>query len=283
MNKENPEEIAAKKIVERVLGIQLEHADKTGGVDYRSEDRRVALEVTRVTDEEKRDTRRTFEKSATEGSEASLQNCWTVTISEVLRPAKDIVQRVQPLVAELESAGLTSFNEQDAMEHVDDNGEFSHIYRELLKAGVAEAHSLEERPDGPEHAHCVRISPWGGGPVSGSNSSLVELINELNKPTRKDNIKKLRCSGAKERHLFVWLDDDTAGSISRPLSHEAPSGADESWGTPTAKPPLDPAITHLWIMHERSGHGWRWDGERWWTLYKPQVGSAPNETSEDCY
>ncbi|WP_284986817.1 hypothetical protein [Arthrobacter sp. fls2-241-R2A-172] len=271
MNKEGPEEIAAKKIVERVLGIQLEHADKTGGVDYRSKDRKVALEVTRVTDEEKKDTRRTFEKSATEGSEASLQTCWVVTLSEVLRPAKNLVQRVQPLVAELEAAGLTSYNEQDAWDHVHDKGEFSHIYGPLLNAGVAEAHPLEERPDCPEHAHSVQISPWGGGPVSGSNSSLVELINELNKPNREDNIRKLCCSGAKERHLFVWLDDDTDGSISRPLSHEAPSGVDESWGTPTAKPSLNSAITHLWVVHERSGLGWRWDGQKWGTLHEPQA------------
>ncbi|TQS88617.1 hypothetical protein EU811_20965 [Arthrobacter sp. TS-15] len=277
MNHERDDEDAARKIVESVRGIQLEHADVNGEVDYLSNDRSVALEVTRVTEKEKKDTRRTFEKSATDGSEARLQTCWTVTVSEVHRPAKDIVQRVQPLVAELESAGLTSFYEQDARNHVDDNGEFSHIYSQLLKAGVAEALPLEERPDCPEHAHSVRISPWGGGPVGDSNSSLAKLIEELEKPKMRKKAEKLWRSGATERHLFVWLDDDTAGSISRPLSHEPPSRADEEWGTPTDRPPLDSAITHLWIMHERSGMGWRWDGETWWGLHEPQADALLNE------
>ncbi|MHC8609801.1 hypothetical protein ACW4FP_19345 (plasmid) [Paenarthrobacter ureafaciens] len=269
MNKEGPEEVAAKEVVERVLEIQLDHADVNGGVDYLSKDRRIALEVTTVTDEAKKDTRRTFEKSAKEGSAASLQTCWTVTVSETQRPAKNFEQRVQPLIAELESAGVKAFDEQDAAEHVYDNGEFSHIYKPLLDAGVSDARPLDERPDCAEHAHRVLRSTWGGGPVQDSNGSLVELTNELNDPKRKDNRTKLQASGAKERHLFVWLDDDTAGSISHPLSHGAPSGADEEWGTPAGMPPLHSAITHLWVMHKRSGLGWRWDGEKWWTLHEP--------------
>ncbi|MEJ1116749.1 hypothetical protein WBN73_20790 [Paenarthrobacter sp. CCNWLY172] len=278
MNRERNDEDAARKIVEKVLGIPLEHADVNGGVDYLSNDHDVALEVTRVTDEAKKDARRTFEKSAAEGSKASLHTCWTVTVHETHWPAKNFEQTVQPLIAELESAGLTSFDEQKAREHVLDNEEFSHIYGPLLKAGVGDARPLEERPDCPEHAHRVLLSTWGGGPVHDSNGSLVELIKELQKPNRKDNLRKLRASGAKERHLFVWLDDDTAGSISHPLSHGAQSGADKEWGTPAGMPPLNSAITHLWIMHERSGLGWRWDGEKWWTLHEPQV--TPNATCD---
>lgn len=276
MNKEGPEEVVAKELVQRILGIQLDHADINGGVDYLSKDRRVALEVTKVTDEEKKDTRRTFEKSAKEGSAASLQACWMVTVSETQRPAKNFEQRVQPLIAELESVGVTSFDEQDAANHVDDNGELSYIYKPLLDAGVADARPLEERPDRPEHAHRVRRSTWGEGLVQDSNGALMELINELHDPKRKDNLVKLRDSGAQERHLFVWLDDDTVGSISHPLSHGAPSGADEEWGAPDGMPPLHPAITHLWVMHQRSGSGWRWDGEKWRTLHEPEAVATLN-------
>lgn len=271
MNLERDNEDTARKIVEKLLGIQLKHADLNGGVDYLSNDHNVALEVTRVTDEAKRDTRRTFEKSAAEGSKASLHTCWTVTVSETHWPAKDFEQRVQPLIAELESAGVASFNRQDAIDHVDDEDELSDIYGQLLDAGVDAAQLSEERSDCPEHAHRVAVSTWGGGPVSDSNVALVELIKELNKPERDDNLEKLRRSGAKERHLFVWLDDDTAGIISHPLSHGAQSGTDEQSRTPSGMPPLNSAITHLWIMHERSGLGWLWDGERWRTLREPQA------------
>lgn len=266
MNHERDDEHAARTIVEKVLGIQLKHADVNGGVDYLSNDHNVALEVTRVTDEAKRDTRRTFAKSAAEGSKANLRTCWTVTVSETHWPAKKFEQKVQPLIAELESVGAASFDGQDVIDHVDDNGELSDIYGQLLNAGVDAAQPLVERSDRPKHAHCVQVSTWGGGPVSDSNVALVELIKELNKPEREDNLEKLRRSGAKERHLFVWLDDDTAGIISHPLSHGAQPGSDEQSRTPSGMPPLNSAITHLWIMHERSGFGWRWDGEKWLTL-----------------
>jgi hypothetical protein len=38
MNKERRNEREAKGIVEKVLGVELEHSDKDGGVDYRSTD-----------------------------------------------------------------------------------------------------------------------------------------------------------------------------------------------------------------------------------------------------
>jgi hypothetical protein len=50
MNKERRDERDAKAIVEKTLEIELEHADKEGGVDYRSTDGRHAVEVPRITD-----------------------------------------------------------------------------------------------------------------------------------------------------------------------------------------------------------------------------------------
>ena len=35
---------------------------------------------------------------------------------------------------------------------------------------------------------------------------------------------------------------------------------------PSITPALDPAITHFWVMHERSRLGWLWDGETWQAL-----------------
>jgi hypothetical protein len=54
MNKERRDERYAKAIVEKTLKIELEHADKEGGVDYRSTDGRHAVEVTRITEGRKR-------------------------------------------------------------------------------------------------------------------------------------------------------------------------------------------------------------------------------------
>lgn len=267
MNQERQNEATAKQIVERVMGIQLEHADINGGVDYKSPDRTVALEVTAVTDGAKQSARDALSKSEAEGSPTTkLQGCWLVFAADTQPRMKTFVQRVQPAIEELELAGQTYFDDQDAAEHVLDKGELSHIYQPLLEAGVERAVPFHHpiRPEEPDHVHHILISTGSGGSVSGSDESLDRLMEALNK--KRDNATKLCASAAEQRHLFVWLNDDTPYNIARPLSHEAPSWGDEGWGLPRTEPQLDPAITHLWVMHARSLLGWLWDGERWQEL-----------------
>ncbi|MFF2300705.1 hypothetical protein [Arthrobacter sp. NPDC058127] len=264
MNQERPNEAIAKQIVERVMGIQLEHADTHGGVDYISTDGTVALEVTAVTDGEKQGARAALSRSKAKGSPTRLQGCWLVFASDTQERMKTFVQRVQPAIAELEFAGETFFDDQPAGVHVFEGGELSHIYRPLLEAGVERATHVPHPggPEDPEHVHRLLVSTGSGGSVSGSDESLDRLMEELNEKT--DNATKLRASAAEQRHLFVWLNDDTWYNIARPLSSEAPPfGANEGWGLPTTKPQLDSAITHLWVVHARSLLGWLWDGERW--------------------
>lgn len=270
MNQERPNEAIAKQIVERVMGIQLVHADTNGGVDYISSDGTVALEVTAVTDGKKQGARAALSRSKAEGSPTTkLQGCWTVMVAENHPGMKTFVQRVQPAIAELEFAGETHFEQQHAMVHVIEKGELSHVYLPLLKAGVERADHLPHQyhPEDPDHVHHIYPITGSGGSVSGSDESLDRLMDALN--AKSDNPAKLRTSGAEHRHLFVWLDDDTWYNIARPLSHEAPSWGDEGWGLPTSEPQLDPAITHLWVVHARSRLGWLWDGQRWHEMRDP--------------
>lgn len=269
MNQERPNEFIAKQIVERVMGTQLEHADTHGGVDYISTDGIVALEVTAVTDGEKQGAREALSRSKAKGSPTRLQGCWLVFASDTQARMKTFVQRVQPAIAALEFAGETYFDDQHAAVHVIEEGELSHIYWPLLEAGVERATHVPHanRPEDPDHVHRIWPSTGSGGSVSGSDESLNRLMDALNE--KPDNPTKLRASAAEQRHLFVWLNDDTGYNIARPLSREAPSWADEGWGLPTIKPQLNPAITHFWVMHERSLLGWLWDGERWRELRDP--------------
>lgn len=270
MNQERPNETHAKEIVERVMGIELKHADTHGGVDYLSPDGGVALEVTAVTDGGKQGARDALFKSKTEGSPARLQGCWIIKVAENEPGMKTFVQRVQPAIAELEFVGETRFEQQRAMVHVIEKGALSHVYLPLLKAGVESADYFAHpyrREEDPDHVHRLHLVTVSGGSVNGSDESLDLLMDTLNK--KRDNPAKLRASGAEQRHLFVWLDGDTWFKIARPLGHEAPAWADEGWGLPTIEPPLDPAITHLWVVHARSLRGWLWDGERWRELRDP--------------
>lgn len=265
VNQERPNEAFAKQIVERVMAVELDHADTHGGVDYLSPDGTVALEVTAVTDGEKQGAREALRKSVKKGApNAPLQGCWIVFLSDTTPGSKTIVQRVQPAIVELELAGEMRFEDQRAGIHVNQKGGLSHIYRPLLEAGVERAVYTphEARPDDPGHVHRLWVTPGSGDSASGSDEALDRLIDELS--TKLDNPRKLAATGAAQRHLFVWLNDDTSFTIARPLSHDSPSwaGGDE-WGLPRAEPVLNAAITHLWVIHARSRRGWLWDGTRW--------------------
>lgn len=269
MNQERPNEAIAKQIVERVMGIQLEHADTHGGVDYISTDGTVALEVTAVTAGEKQGARAALSRSEAKGSPTRLQGCWLVFTSDTQERMKTFVQRVQPAIAELEFAGETYFDDQRARVHVFEGGKLSHVYRPLLVAGVERATHVPERDlaEDTDHVHRIFVSTGGGGSVSGSDESFDLLMHELNE--KPDNAMKLRTSGADQRHLYVWLNDDSRYDIARPLSREAPSWADDGWGLPTVEPRLDPAVTHFWVVHARTRLGWLWDGGMWQELRAP--------------
>ena len=276
VNQERPNERRAKQIVEKVLGVTLEHADTNGGADYLSPDGTVALEVTRVTDEDVRKGLRAWcESDKRQVAGPSLRNCWLVIVSETTPGLKTRRQRVQPLVAELESEGLDGFIDQRAGLSVLQGSEHSELYKKLLRMGVKRASQVPHARDpGPEHVHRVFVSPGGGGSASGSDESVALLGDALS--VKDDNAKKLSASGAEQRHVFVWIDNGTPFAIARALSHEPPAwddASDSGLGLPSMAPQLDGAITHLWVVHERSSRGWLWDGQTWTALEELGSGS----------
>lgn len=270
MNQERPNERRAKEIVEREVGISLDHSDRNGGADYRSLDGSIAVEVTRVTDEEVRKGLRAWSESdESPGMGTPLQTCWLVFTSQKAPGLKSFKQRVHPLVAGLEKAGLGSFFDQRAQMQLFQGGEHAELYRALLTMKVERAlavpHSAAPEPD---HLHRVFVAVGGGGSASGSNEAVALLCNALAATT--DNAAKLTESGAEQRHLFVWIDGATPFAIERALSHQPPSWDDDDdgdgntgFGLPTQPPTLDPAFTHLWVVHEGSGRGWLWNGQTW--------------------
>jgi hypothetical protein len=273
MNQERPNETRAKRLVEHVMRVQLEHHDTHGGVDYLSPDGDVALEVTAVTSGEKDGAWKALRKSEAKGApDAELQGCWLIFVPDDLPDMKTFVQRVQPSIVELELVGESYFDSQPAAIHTIERGPLASVYRLLLEAGVERAifRPHERRPDNPDHKHRLWVSPGSGGSASGSDEALDLLLDELRPKT--DNVRKLAASGADQRHLFVWINDNTSFGIARPLSHQPPSGVDDHWGLPSDPPELDPAITHLWVVHARSRSGWLWDGITWRELQEPANG-----------
>lgn len=261
MNKERTDERAAKLIIEAELSIDLVHADHTGEVDYLSVDGHHAIEVTRVTDGEKRAGRSALRWSKRGAvPKGGLETCWLVMVPEGQPGLKTFQRDVHPAIIELEKAGETLFQRQVAALHVLQSGHLSTPYRILLDAGVERASAVPNHSH-REHQHAVMTSLIGCGSSSGSDYAVDRLATALSEKT--DNPIKLLKSGRDQRHLFVWVDDDTPLAISRPLGRDAPTWSDGEYGVPTLQPELDVAITHLWIVHERTQRGWHWDSVSW--------------------
>lgn len=269
MNHERPNETRAKEIVQRRSDAPLEHHDKYGGVDYLSVDGLVALEVTAVTDGTKIGAWQALEKSKTDDSpKSALQSCWIVFAPENAPALKTFVQRVQPLIAELESEGEDRFELRRTPTHMLRKGALTKIYQALAMAHVSIASSLQGHCnlEDPAHDHELVITLSSGGTASGSNAAIRELSDALK--LKEDNSRKLVASGATHCHLFVWVNDNTSFEMARPLMREVPAGAENVWGLPTIAPSLSAAITELWVMHERTGIGWHWNGQLWKSIHE---------------
>ncbi len=252
MNKERDDEREAKRIVAKTLGITLDHADKHGGVDYRSTDGLHAVEVTRVTDGRVRAGRHALAASRETGAPVrELRTCWVMSAPATQKQLNTFRQRVHPALVELELTGETSFEARRAAAHDHRGGRSSHIYQPLLDAGVQWASA---RPSHTHRAGTHRVIPTlgSGGTVSDDTDEALDLLTEA-LSRKPDNEKKLGASGTEHRHLFVWVDDDTRYDIARPLSREG--NEREGFGPPSRPPSLDPVITRLWVVHQESRLG----------------------------
>jgi hypothetical protein len=176
---------------------------------------------------------------------------------------KTFIQRTQPLFAVLEGADVGDFFAQRDLVRALEGHLLAETYRELARAGVERASALNDQPR-DDHVHKVLPSPGSGGSAGGSDEAFGLI--EVALGGKPDNAEKLAASGAQERHLFVWLDDNTPFGMARPLSRDAPDWDDGSFGLPSRAPDVDPAITDLWIVHERSRRGWRWSRGVWTSL-----------------
>lgn len=299
-NKARPEELHALAVAQRVLGIKLLHTDSNGQVDIQSVDSlgsldgKVAIEVTTVTKQARIATRERMRKTLEQERAAETQDnmlpallntCWIIIASDTQPGAHKLRRQAEKHLAVLEKNQTTRFDPQRDIVPVRELDPASNELREariaLARLGiqVAEAvpnHIRETGPDDIPHRHKVVVSLGSGGSASGSNESVELICAALG--DRADNPKKLRASGAKHKHLFVWIDEDTSHSIARPLAGNMPEwAAEEQFGVPTAAPNLDETVTHLWVVHSGSLRGWYWDSGTWRALQETETARPETE------
>lgn len=262
MNRERPDEAGARALVERVMDVSLEHADKTGGVDYLCQDGTVALEVTRFTDAEKLRGRAAARSShGSSAASSHLRSGWVLMVPETQPKMKSLVQSVLPHLRLLEGVDETYFCSHQATIHIRRGRPLSGAY-EVLQAGVKRAGALGDDPTPQKsHIHRVLLSLGSSGTVRGKDEALQGLDAELS--ARQDNLKKLHAKATEERHSFVWLDDAIPYEVARPLHRLAPDRIPGGEMVLSRPPQLDPIGTQLWVVSEESGLGWLGHREIW--------------------
>ncbi|MBF4626087.1 hypothetical protein [Curtobacterium flaccumfaciens] len=265
-NPEHDDEIDAKNVLQSQTAYRVEHADHFGGVDYQSSDGAVAMEVTTVTSEEvKASTARRGAVLNTKTPTPAAGVCWWVTIDELHPRFKGLEARVVDALGVLEADGEPEFWSHSAHALLTGDPNRKVAVATLQREHVEHAVQTPEicSREGEEHEHGVLWSTSGGYVASGSDAALREIEETLN--DKPDNYRKLAESGAETRVLFVWVDRDTEGSITRPLR----DGISEKWdhfGLPSRAPELDESVDELWVVHRQTRRGWRWTADGWTAL-----------------
>lgn len=260
-NREHDDERHARAFFTMITGQVVLHADVNGGVDYRSPDGSMAVEVTTVTDRRAKAARRHIDDLV--GSWVThplLGSCWLVSVNDRHPRLKGLPARVLPHLATLDHAGIRSVWRRSAYAFVSQPAHVQAAVQGLVNNGIEFASAPPELCRGDDHDHTVRWLVGGGGVARDSDSALARIEADLN--AHPDNFRKLLAAGADEMHLFVWIDAETPFSITRAFTAHT-GAAEPEFGLPTRPPALDGNVDYLWVVHRGTEAGWQWNGDRW--------------------
>lgn len=262
-NKERPEEVEARVIVERITGLELIHHDANGAADYITADHSTAaLEVTTITNQGLRSSSELLAQLRNNPHpDGRLECCWSATVDEHHRKLKGIQLRIANAIAGLQDHNVSSVSEWEWATYVwgghAARGAVEILVRDRVQSVERWAEYCQAQDDHP--IHCITFMTSGGGSAAGSEDSLALIVEEL--LARDDNSRKLRAETVSERHLFAWLDDQTDFAVARPLDRDDDARW-EHFGLPSSSPNVSD-VDHLWVVHRRSRRGWHWTGEVW--------------------
>lgn len=246
---ERQDEARASRSVAKGTGIQLDFADLSGGVDYRSVDSDMVLEVTRFTNPL---IRRGMVESARQDHAVPLGTGydWWVTFQDFPR-FNGIVSRLYPALLTLEHHDLNRCHPGGIAWWARHVPTLSDAVDLMVQEGIlyTEASAPQERPSR------LFISSSASWKYSGVDAALA-LLEEAVAADIK-HVTKIQKEGVSERHLWLWTDRATSKDFRRALS----PGETQ---LPSRPPVLPEGLTHLWCADDEYARGWMWDPRGAW-------------------
>jgi len=259
---ERDDERNARSIVERVLKVEMEFADLTGGIDYvfTRGDRTAALEVSRITREDRRKGQEAWLKRGQSMEVPHLRNSWIV-MTDGYPVYKGIWQPLSAALSQLEMHRLERYESEMKwwLRHVPTLEE---VLRELDRRKVRTATSYACITTHPkDEVSKIILAPSGSWMSDGPNGTVAELNQYLTSGASEDNFRKLTLSDMSERHLWFWVDSHSLERLRDPVLDP-----DGHLALPSIMPDLPEHVTHLWLVDDVVNHGWLWtrDGEWSW-------------------
>lgn len=209
----------------------------------------VAIEVTRVQDH---DYTLVWKKGPEKGAQHwAVDGVWSIGIT-VHAVVRKLQSKLEPLLRLLNARGIHHVMTDECLQRTDPE-----IFSVLSDYGI--------------NAICREVGPHNGTVYfrmdgEGDRGEMVNTTGEgisswlgdyLRADARKDNLQKLRCSGAKSCHIFLML--TLAGTPSAVSSYLVGS-LDP---LPMECPDLPSPVKAAWLMPSWGGTGLFWTGSEW--------------------
>lgn len=193
---------------------------------------RIALEVTRITDQQRRGQGAALDKHKWGDlrTDERLEYEWHLWLRDPNSNVKKAFAGVAPQLAALESQRVYAFTASDSWRMP--------IVRALVEdLGIGGGFVVDNAHRQPGFT----ISPPGGGTICGD----LDLVSAVEQVAWLPDIRQKfeRAKDGYERHLFVWLD----------ISRYGAWAALDKRRLPDRNPKLPPEVTHIWVAAQRLG------------------------------
>ncbi len=223
-----------------------------------------------------------YAKTRNTAAKVELESCWTVGVDERDAKFKGLDGRLGHPLLTLERAGvepgrwLTPWEvrleygaacsrlDLELGERVDEAVvTLGHENVRLVMRWLP-ATCEEDAARRGSHRHELQLSTAGDFVEVGADAAMQAIETFVRDHT--DNLRKLAASGAEVKHLFVCLDEESSASVTHSVSRRfavPPVAGVDHFGVPNRSPSLPSEVDELWVVYEREGQGWHWDGVGW--------------------